>query len=358
MRRLFSIPFLLLLCGCADLDYYWHNSSGHLALMNQRVYIDDLLAEETLDSRLRERLLLVREIRRFSIDELDLPANGSYLSYVELQKPYVIQNLFAAPEFSTRLRQWCYPVIGCASYRGYYDEARLLAYAEELKSKGLDVYVAGVPAYSTLGWFDDPVLSSFLYWPDYRLAGLIFHELTHQRIFVDDDTTFNESLASAVQQAGTELWLQSRNQRADLEEFSRWLAYRDDVMALITATRARLAAIYEADIDDADKRLRKARQFEVARSEHDEIAARHGISGGFGPWFAGELNNARIGSVVAYNSRLQAFLHILERQEYNFPAFYDYVDSIAELDRGDRDRCLDAWERDAATVAGICPNAG
>jgi predicted aminopeptidase len=131
MRRLFSIPFLLLLCGCADLDYYWHNSSGHLALMNQRVYIDDLLAEETLDSRLRERLLLVREIRRFSIDELDLPANGSYLSYVELQKPYVIQNLFAAPEFSTRLRQWCYPVIGCASYRGYYDEARLLAYAKE-----------------------------------------------------------------------------------------------------------------------------------------------------------------------------------------------------------------------------------
>jgi predicted aminopeptidase len=355
MRRLFSIPLLILLCGCADLGYYWHSANGHLALMNQRVDIDDLLADETLDGRLRERLLLVREIRRFSIDELDLPANGSYLSYVELQQPWVIQNLFAAPEFSTRLQQWCYPVIGCASYRGYYDEARLLAYVDELQSMGLEVYVARVPAYSTLGWFDDPVLSSFLDWPDYRLAGLIFHELTHQRIYIEDDTTFNESLASAVQQAGTALWLQSRNQPAALDEFSRWLAYRGDVIALITATRARLAAIYQSDLDDADKRLLKARQFDTARSEQAAIAARHGITAGFALWFASELNNAKIGSVAAYNSRLLAFMHILERQQYNFPAFYRYVDRIAGLERGARDRCLDAWEQDPATIAGFCP---
>jgi len=358
MRLLFSIPFLLLLCGCADLDYYWHNANGHLALMNQRVYIDELLADPSLDGRLRERLLLVREIRRFSIAKLGLPANGSYLSYVELRQPWVVQNLFAAPEFSTRLRQWCYPVIGCASYRGYYDEARLLAYADELRSQGLDVYVARVPAYSTLGWFDDPVLSSFLDWPDYRLAGLIFHELTHQRIYIDDDTTFNESLASAVQQAGTELWLRSRGQRAALDEFSRWLAYRDDVIALISATRVRLDAIYARDIDAADKRLLKARQFDAARREHAALAARHGISAGFGPWFADELNNAKIGSVAAYNSRLQAFLRILERQAYDFPAFYAYVGRIAGLDRAARERCLDAWERDAAAVAGVCPGPG
>jgi len=358
MRRLFSIPLLLLLCGCADIGYYWHSADGHLRLMQQRVDIDELLADDALDASLRERLMLVQEIRQFSIDALDLPANGSYRSYVELQQPWVIQNLFAAPEFSTRLHQWCYPFIGCASYRGYYDESRLLAYVAELQSQGLEVYVGQVPAYSTLGWFDDPVLSSFIDWPDYRLAGLIFHELTHQRIYIDDDTTFNESLASAVEQAGTELWLQSRNERETLAEFSRWLAYRDEVIELIEVTRGRLTSLYESDLDDAEKRERKARQFDSARTEHDSIAARHGISGGFGPWFASELNNARIGSVAAYNSRLQAFLYMLDDSENDFTAFYLYVDRIAKLDRNDRDRCLDAWQQQAQNVAGICPAPG
>jgi predicted aminopeptidase len=355
MRRLFSIPLLLLLCGCADVGYYWHSADGHLTLMQQRVDIDELLADDGLDSGLRERLMLVQEIRRFSIAALDLPANGSYRSYVELQQPWVIQNLFAAPEFSTRLHQWCYPVIGCASYRGYYDESRLLAYVAELQSQGLEVYVGQVSAYSTLGWFDDPVLSSFIDWPDYRLAGLIFHELTHQRIYIDDDTTFNESLASAVQQAGTELWLQSRNERETLDAFSRWLAYRDEVIELIEETREQLTTLYGSGLDDAEKRERKARQFDSARTGHDAIAARHGINGGFGPWFAGELNNAKIGSVAAYNSRRQAFLYILEDRENNFAAFYRYVDKLARLDRNDRDRCLDAWEQQTQTLDAICP---
>jgi len=358
MRRLFSIPLLLLLCGCADLGYYWHSADGHLTLMQQRVDIDELLADDSLDSSLRERLMLVQEIRQFSIDALDLPANGSYRSYVELQQPYVIQNLFAAPEFSTRLHQWCYPVIGCASYRGYYDEARLLAYVAELKSRGLKVYVGRVSAYSTLGWFDDPVLSSFIDWPDYRLAGLIFHELTHQRIYIDDDTTFNESLASAVQQAGTELWLQSRNEREALDEFSRWLAYRTEVIELIEVTRDRLTMLYDSSFSDAEKRERKARQFDAMRAEHAAIATRHGIGGGFGPWFASELNNAKIGSVAAYNSRLQAFLYMLRDSENNFAAFYRYVDKIAKLDRNDRDRCLDAWEQQTQTATDICPAPG
>jgi predicted aminopeptidase len=212
-----------------------------------------------------------------------------------------------------------------------------------------------VPAYSTLGWFDDPVLSSFIDWPDYRLAGLIFHELTHQRIYIDDDTTFNESLATAVQQAGTELWLQSRNEREALAEFSRWLAYRDEVIELIEVIRERLTSLYDSDLDDAEKRERKVRQFDSARIEHDAIAARHGISGGFGPWFASGLNNAKIGSVAAYNSRLQAFLYMLQESENDFAAFYRYVDKIAKLERNDRDRCLDAWEQHKQATADICP---
>ncbi|NCF37381.1 MAG: hypothetical protein GWP56_13535 [Gammaproteobacteria bacterium] len=167
MRYLISIPLLLLLGGCADMGYYWHSARGHLEVMDKRVAIEDLLAEQSTTPELRERLTLVREIREFSVTRLDLPDNDSYLSYVELDRPYLVQNLFAAPEFSTRLRQWCYPIIGCASYRGYYDETRLLAYVEELETAGLEVHVGRVSAYSTLGWFDDPVLSSFINWPDF-----------------------------------------------------------------------------------------------------------------------------------------------------------------------------------------------
>ena len=355
MRLLISIPLLLLLSGCADIGYYWHSASGHLDLMSQRVDIDELLADDDLDSDLRTRLLLVQDIRRFSIEQLQLPANGSYNSYVALDRSYVIQNLFAAPEFSTQLHQWCYPVIGCASYRGYYDQTRLLAYVDELQSEGLEVHVDRVPAYSTLGWFDDPVLSSFLDWPDYRLAGLLFHELTHQQIYIDDDTTFNESLASAVQQVGTLLWLESNNQFEAQDEFRRWLGYRDAAIALIVSTRSELDAIYASDLADAEKRAGKAQQFQQARNEHDKIAARHGVAGGFKSWFADGLNNAKIGSVAAYNSRLNAFVGILDAQAVDFPAFYQYVKKLSELERATRNKCLDAWELGPEPNKETCP---
>lgn len=355
MRLLISIPLLLLSCGCADFGYYWHNASGHLGIMQQRVDIDTLLADAETDSHLRERLQLVQEIRQFSVERLDQPDNGSYSSYVQLQQPYVILNLFAAPEFSIQLQQWCYPIIGCASYRGYYDEARLLEYVDEIEAQGLETYIGRVPAYSTLGWFDDPVLSSFIDWPDYRLAGLMFHELTHQRIYVDDDTTFNESLASAVQQVGTQLWLQAKQMRAAEQEFSRWLSYRGEVIALITQTRRQLGELYSGDLTDADKRVQKALLLQQARELHSKIAARYGINKGFTAWFAADLNNARIGSVVAYSSRVDAFVRMLAAHDDDFTLFYAYVDRLAELDRAERESCLDAWQENAAETSGDCP---
>ena len=354
MRWLISIPLLLTLYGCADIGYYWHSARGHLDVMSRRVDIDELLADESLDAGLRERLLLVREIRHFSVTRLALPDNDSYLSYAELDRPWLIRNLFAAPEFSTRLHQWCYPVIGCASYRGYYDEQRLRDYAESLEAEGLETYVGNVAAYSTLGWFDDPVLSSFIDWPDYRLAGLLFHELTHQRIYIDDDTTFNESLASAVQQAGTELWLDSRQRDADLARFASWLAYRAEVVTLIEATRDDLDALYRRDIDGERKRAEKSALFDRARGSHGEIAARYGVSGGYSAWFGGELNNAKIGSVSAYNSEVAAFLEILRAHEFEFAAFFDYIENLGALDRPERDACLSNW-RERRPPSAPCP---
>jgi predicted aminopeptidase len=355
MRWIISIPFLLMLCGCADLGYYWHNANGHLSVMNKRVYIDDLLADEQLDTGLRERLVLVKEIRHFAIERLDLPANGSYRSYVELDRPYVLQNIFAAPEFSTRLYEWCYPVIGCAGYRGYYDEARLLAYVDKLEADDLEVYIGQVPAYSTLGWFDDPILSSFIDWPDYRLAGLLFHELTHQQVYIENDTSFNESLASAVQQVGTELWLQSRNQHKQLERLASWSSYRDEVIALIESTRAKLAKLYAMDINDTEKRERKAKVFEAARAAHGEIASRHKIEEGFTRWFTEELNNAKMGSVAAYNSLRPAFVNMIRAQDFDFEAFFEYVEALGSMEKSVRDNCLQAWARETAGLESDCP---
>ena len=358
MRWLISIPLLFLLSGCADIGYYWNNARGHLAVMDKRIDIEDLLADDGIDPELHERLVLVREIRRFSIDRLGLPENGSYLSYVELERPYVLQNLFAAPEFSTRLQRWCYLVIGCASYRGYYDEQRLLDYVDKLKAEGLEIYISHVPAYSTLGWFDDPVLSSFVYWPDYRLAGLIFHELTHQQVYIDDDTTFNESLASAVQQVGTELWLQSRDDAEELGRLSRWLAYRGEVIALIESTREQLAGIYRRDIPDDRKRALKSAAFAAAREAHTLVAEKHGTSGGFTAWFADELNNAKIGSVAAYNDAVPAFVNMIRAHEADFAAFFDYAAAIGRLDKQRRDTCLLAWKQDSGAADGVCPKIG
>lgn len=355
MRLIISMSLLLILCGCADLGYYWHSANGHLSVMNKRVDIEELLADDALENSLRERLSLVREIRHFSVERLALPANSSYDSYAELDRPYVMQNLFAAAEFSTQLYEWCYPIIGCASYRGYYDEDRMLAYADDLKSEGLEVHIGPVSAYSTLGWFDDPVLSSFINWPDYRLAGLLFHELTHQQIYIADDTTFNESLASAVQQVGTELWLKSRNRIEDLDQLSRWIDYRQQAIELIGSTRARLAELYKNAISDAAKRERKNQIFADARNRHDALAKTHRVSGGFTRWFADGLNNAKIGSVAAYNSELPAFINMIRAHQLDFSAFFDYVDAVGALDKAVRDSCLESWKQNHNPTDVDCP---
>ncbi len=356
MRWLISIA-LPLIAGCADLGYYWHNARGHLAVMNQRVEIETLLADETLDRDLRARLERVDAIRRFASERLALPDNGSYRSYVELGRPWVVRNLFAAPEFSTRLHSWCYPVIGCASYRGYFDDQRLLAYAAELEADGFEIYIGPVAAYSTLGWFDDPVLSSFVAWPEYRLAGLLFHELTHQRIYVDDDTAFNESLATAVQQAGTELWLDAQADASEIARYRNWVTYRAAVIALIGDTRARLDALYATALDDSAKRERKQALLADARAAHAALADEYAIDGGFTRFFADGLNNARLGSVSAYHSRTAAFRHMLDALGLEFAAFFAHVETIGKLDGPARERCLDAWQAEnGPAIRSECPD--
>jgi len=354
MRILFFLSLILLLSACSDIGYYWHSTKGHLSIMNKRVDIDDRLQQPDLDADLRQRLLLVQQIRAFSIQVLSLPDTGSYTNYALLDRPYALQNLFAAGEFSTDLQSWCYPIVGCASYRGYYDEELLREYVDQLKVQNYDIYIDYVAAYSTLGWFDDPVLSSFIDWPDYRLAGLLFHELTHQRIYIDDDTQFNESLAVAVQLAGTELWLESTHDDAQIAEFKRSIKYRAEVILLIEQTAEKLNQLYKSEADEAIKRDKKAAIFATSRERYLAIAKRLNYSDGFEDWFAGELNNAKIGSISAYNIHASAFLAMIKVLNYDFPAFFDHVQAIGALDRAVRDQCLALWGN-GSVIDDRCP---
>ena len=355
MRVLFLLVVIFLLSACSDIGYYWHSTKGHLSIMNKRVDIDDMLQQPDLDPSLRQRLLLVQQIRTFSISTLSLPDTGSYTNYASLDRPYVLQNLFAAGEFSTQLHSWCYPIVGCTNYRGYYDEKLLSEYVDQLKAQNFDTYINYVTAYSTLGWFDDPVLSSFIDWPDYRLAGLLFHELTHQRIYIDDDTQFNESLAVAVQQAGTELWLKSAQDDAQIDEFRRWIEYRNEVISLIEQTGEKLDQLYKTEMDETLKRDKKATIFAGSREDYLVIARRLNYNGGFEDWFAGELNNAKIGSISAYNTHAPAFLAMITALNYDFAAFFDHVDEIGAMDRAAREQCLVSWGNGSVFDDDKCP---
>ncbi len=345
MRLLFVLILPFLLSACADLGYYWHTTKGHLAIMDKRVAIEDILADPETDAGLYNRLILVRKIRRFAIERLALPESGSYTDYARLERPYALKNLFAAPEFSTQLLSWCYPIAGCTSYRGFYEQQRLDEFIATLKADSSEIHITRVAAYSTLGWFDDPVLSSFINWPDHRLAGLLFHELTHQRIYIDDDSRFNESLASAVQQVGIRLWLESHNQLTQLDKFDRGLVYRRDVVQLIESTRNQLSEIYDEDKTDEWKRAEKQNIFRLTREQYEEISRSHNYRDGFAKWFAAELNNAKLASVSTYNALIPAFVTMIHAFDNDFDEFFDYAEKIGELNEDKRNLCLQAWQK-------------
>jgi len=338
-----ALAFAALLAGCSatgDLGYYWQSARGHLSLVRRAQPIDELLARPDLDARLRPKLERVQDIRRFASDVLGLPANGSYTRYAALDRPFVVWNLFATPELSMQLRQWCFPVAGCVPYRGYFDRDEAERHAQALRAQGWEVYVAGVPAYSTLGWFDDPVLSSFIHYPDGELARLIFHELAHQVAYVPDDATFNESFATAVEEAGVERWLAARADPALEAQYRAFADRRRAFVALLRRHKAALEAVYAAGGEAQTQREAKAAVFASLRQEYQALKARWGGHAGYDRWFAQPLGNAHLASVSTYHERVPAFRRLLQGAGGDLPKFFADVRALARLDRADRERRL------------------
>ena len=323
------------LAGCSSLTeaggFYWQAVSGHLDMMRRARPIDSVLADPTTDAALRARLELSREMRAFASRELALPDNGSFTTYADLKRPYVLWNVFATDELSVKLRQWCFPIAGCIGYRGYYALDAARSYAGTLRASGLDVQVGGVPAYSTLGWFDDPLLSTFIRFPEGEVARLIFHELAHQVVYVKGDTTFNESFASAVEEVGMDRWFANR---ADDEGRRRYQAHRERraaFTALLLDHKRQLETLYAQPIDDAAKRRGKQAVFESLRAGYEQLKLQWNGFAGYDRWFDEPLTNAHLAAVGAYADLLPAFRALLNETGGQMPAFYSAVRELAAL---------------------------
>ena len=332
--------------GCGTLGYYAQAVGGHLEIVTQSRSLSGWIGAEGTEPRLRERLKLAERMRNFAVEELKLPDNASYRRYADLGRGAVVWNVVAAPELALTLKTWCFPVVGCVGYRGYFDRAGADALAAELKAQGLDVSVYGVPAYSTLGrtnWMGgDPLLNTFIHWPEGELAKLIFHELAHQVAYADDDTTFNESFAVAVERVGGARWLERfaapEARQADVDGAER----RGDFRALTQRTRESLVSLYASAITEAEKRERKAGLMAAMRAEYEQLkATRWGGFAGYDGWFA-RANNASFGVQSAYNELVPQFERLFERQGRDFPRFYAEVKRLAALPKAERRAALAA----------------
>jgi predicted aminopeptidase len=322
--------------GC----YLLQASVGQLELISAREPIAEVIARPDTPQPLRERLDYVSRARRFAADSLGLPDNGSFTGYVALNRPYVVWNVFAAPEFSVEPRSWCFPIAGCVAYRGYFKEADARDYASRLEREGDDVYVAPVAAYSTLGHFDDPVLSTMLAYGDVELAGLIFHELAHQVVYVAGDSAFNEAFATTVELEGVRRWLASLDRPQDLESFRRSRARAESVVSLMVATRQRLERLYASGLPPDRMRQAKAEEFERLRADFDALRAHWPAGVNLERALGAPLNNARLVAVATYEECVPGFTRMLTEAGGDLPRFYREVKSISRKPAEERSALL------------------
>jgi predicted aminopeptidase len=330
----------VLVASCAQLGYYVQAAQGQFALLSDAKPIDEWINDPATGARLKGRLMKVKEIRAFAAQELGLPDNGSFKTYTDLKRPFVLWNVVATPELSLKPERWCFPIAGCVNYRGYYNKDEAQRFAKELRSEGYDVQVGGVPAYSTLGWFNDPVLSTFIQYPDTELARLVFHELAHQVVYVQGDSQFNESFATAVEEAGVERWMEKYGDDSLRKSHAAFEERKNDFLVLLLKYRSELEANYERKASKEEKRKQKAAIFKALVDEYQtlKMVKWSGYSG-YDRWFAEPLSNAHLASIATYHDYVPAFRNLLE-QEKSFPKFYAAVRELARFDRQDRNTRL------------------
>jgi predicted aminopeptidase len=332
----FCILVAFALTGCESFGYYAQALSGQMTIIKKRRPIQRILTDPKTSENLKDKLGLIFEIREFAENVLYLPVEKHYLTFVELERSYVLWAVYAAPEFSLAPKEWCYPVIGCTAYRGYFSKEDADDCAGRLQNEGYDVYVAGVSAYSTLGWFDDPVLSTFIHQNDIELAAIIFHELAHQRLYIEDDTTFNESFATAVEQEGLRRWLKKKNNPGAFSAYQIDCRRHRRFIQLVMKCRGRLERIYANDLSTQDKRVAKAQEFDRMREDYRQLKQEWKGYSGYDEWFGRPLNNAQLNTVYTYYDLVPAFLKLLDAGGGDLELFYNRCEKLAEKPKEER----------------------
>ncbi len=337
MNRFWLLLFPLCLSGCAEITYYGQAVTGHLGILFNTRTLEQVMDDPTTPPETRARLELARDIREYASQTLKLPENRSYRIYADLGRPAALWNIFAAPELSLELKTWCYPVAGCVAYRGYFSRARADAYAADLKAEGYEIFVGTVSAYSTVGWFNDPLLNTVLKRSDPELAAVIFHELAHQRLFLPGDTAFSESFATAVEIEGVRRWLTDRGKPEEFANYMERLKRREQFMELVLRYRKQLETLYASIKPDDAKRAEKTRIFDDLRRDYAALKESWGGYSAFDAWLIdGGLNNARMGAVGVYHQHVPAFQALLTKLNGDFEAFYREAGRIAKLDPTER----------------------
>lgn len=324
---LFSLP--LILAGCGDFDYYLQSAEGQLEVMQKSRDIPDLLADPECTPELRQQLNQILQIRQYASTALHLPDNNSYRSYADLGRPYVVWNVVATPEFSLAPLTWCFPIAGCVPYRGYFDQQKASEFAAGLKEQGRDTLVYGVAAYSTLSWFDDPVLNTFAGKSELYLASLMFHELAHQQVYLPGESNFNEAFAKTVEIEGVRRWLTDHGKPEDIEGYNARLLLEQEFLQLARRFQGKLSELYQHPMSDFEKRDKKAVILESFKSEVTLLSRRHDGFRGFDQWLEPTLNNARFASLSTYYELVPAFQNLLHLHSGDFQVFYTQVKRIA-----------------------------
>ncbi|MGH8659563.1 MAG: aminopeptidase, partial [Gammaproteobacteria bacterium] len=322
-RVLLGLSLALCHSGCATMAYYSQAITGHVRVMAAVQPISRVVADPNTPDALRDRLTTIERVRRFATDHLSLPGNASYRSYADIGREFVLWNVFAAPEFSLEPIKSCFPFAGCVTYRGYFNERSARAFAERLRAQGNDVYVGGVVAYSTLGWFDDPVLNTMLGWSELRVARLIVHELAHQKLYIKHDSAFNEAFATTVERVGVGRWLRFEGDKKAQVAFEREQAREAEFIALALGTRAKLASIYASDLDLRDKRKAKSSALDEMRQAYRGFRVKWNGLSGYDEWMAEDLNNAKFVSLLTYHEHTKAFETLFENVGNDLPRFYE-----------------------------------
>lgn len=332
LRILAPAAACLALSGC----YVMQAARGQMQIVNAREPIGEVLGDPATPDALRQRLENVRAAREFAVRALNLPDNQSYRSYADIGREYVVWNVVATPEFSLEPREWCFPVAGCVAYRGYFRQEKAEAFAAKLRARGMDTVVEGVPAYSTLGRFKDPVLNTMLVYGDDELASILFHELSHQVVYIPDDSAFNEAFAVTVEQEGLARWLAARGRPGDLARHVERRARQEAVMRIVARYRGQLAALYAQDIGVDDMRRRKTEIFAALAQELREYDGRHGTKTRLAEVLAAGPNNARLASLATYYDCVPGFQRVLAEERHDLPLFYAAARRLAALPREER----------------------